>query len=196
MCIRYGCLPAGIDSRIAELQQQLLRDDCYLPGFANQDPLDLARQAEVSAGSSLPGREAANVVSGISRDTDQRSHCWESDGIAPEGELLTLALGREAPVGQVRLTFDSNLNRAVKITLSAKRIAQQQVGPPAELVRDYEVVLVEGNYQRLNVLSFPGRPLCDSIAIRVKATNGFPNARIFEVRAYEQEACSCQYSTD
>ena len=207
MCIRYGCLPAGIDSRIAELQQQLLRDDCYLPGFANQDPLDLARQAEVSAGSSLPGREAVNVVSGISRDTDQRSHCWESDGIAPEGELLTLALGQEAPVGQVRLTFDSNLNRAVKITLSAKRIAQQQVGPPAELVRDYEVVLlregrevarrrVEGNYQRLNVLSFPGRPLCDSIAIRVTATNGFPNARIFEVRAYEQEACSCQYSTD
>ena len=99
-------------------------------------------------------------------------------------------------MGQVRLTFDSNLNRAIKITLSAKRIAQQQVGPPAELVRDYEVRLllgeeeaaarrVEGNYQRLNVLDFPEAPLCDSIEVRVTATNGYANARVFEVRAYE-----------
>ena len=96
----------------------------------------------------------------------------------------------------MRLTFDSNLNRALKITLSAKRIAQQQVGPPAELVRDYELVLysqgqetarrsVAGNYQRLNVLEFPEKPLCDRLELRVTATNGCPNARVFEVRAYE-----------
>lgn len=32
-----------------ELQQQLLRDDCYIPGFRNEDPLDYARSVKVSA---------------------------------------------------------------------------------------------------------------------------------------------------
>ena len=108
---------------------------------------------------------------------------------------MTLHLEQPAKLSQVRVTFDSNLNRSIKITLSAKRIAQQQVGPPAELVRDYELRLlrggetaaarrVEGNYQRLNVLDFPDAPLCDAIELRVTATNGYPNARVFEVRAY------------
>lgn len=207
MCIEYDCLPDGIDKRIVELQQRLLKDDCFIPGFTNQDPLDLARRAKVSASSSFPGREGNNVVSGISRDTDQRSHCWESDGMSPEGESITLRLKKSVRVGQVRLTFDSNLNRAIKITLSAKRMAQQQVGPPAELVRDYEVVLlldgrevarrrIEGNYQRFNVLDFLEQPLCDCITVQVTATNGYPNARIFEIRAYEQTVCSYQYITN
>ena len=196
MCIQYGCQPRQIGERIGELQQRLLRSDCYLPGFTNQDAGDLARQAAAEASSQLEGHPAANVVNGVSRDTEDAVNCWESDGIAQAGETLTLRLKEPAKVGQVRLTFDSNLNRAIKITLSAKRMAQQQVGPPAELVKDYEVRLlrnggtaasrrVEGNYQRLNVLDFPGGVLCDSIELRVTATNGYPNVRVFEIRAYE-----------
>ncbi len=198
MCISADLPPAGLEERIGALQQRLLRDDCYLPGFSNRDPLDLARSASVSAASQLPGREAENVINGVSRSTEEGTNLWESDGISPEGETLTLRLPRPARVGQVRLTFDSNLNRAIKITLSAKRRAQQTVGVPEELVRDYEVALslegreaarrsVAGNYQRLNVLDFPEQPLCDRIDVRVRATNGYPNARIFEVRAYEQD---------
>ena len=36
---------------IAEVQQQLLRDGCFLPNYANQDTADLARKATVSASS-------------------------------------------------------------------------------------------------------------------------------------------------
>ena len=198
MCAAADIPPVRLEERIEELQQRLLRDDCYLPGFANRDPMDLARSASASATSQLPGREAGNVLNGVSRSTEAGANLWESDGVAPEGETLTLRLPRPAKVGQVRLTFDSNLNRAIKITLSAKRMAQQKVGAPEELVRDYEVVLsldgretarrsVSGNYQRLNVLDFSQAPLSDRIDIRVRATNGAPNARIFEVRAYEQD---------
>ena len=196
MCAQYGCRPREIGERMEELQQRLLRNDCYIPGVANRDPGDLARRASVEASGALDGHPAANVINGVSRDREGVVNCWESDGVAPEGETLTLRLEEPAKVGQVRVTFDSNLNRAIKITLSAKRIAQQQPGVPAELVKDYEVRLlrggetvaerrVEGNYQRLNVLDFPEAPLCDSIEIRVLSTNGYPNARIFEVRAYE-----------
>ncbi len=196
MCVQYGCRPRELGSRVGELQQRLLRGDCYIPGFVNQDPKDLARRGAAEASSQLADHPASNVINGVSRDTETGVNSWESDGIGPEGERLRLRLAEPARVGQVRLTFDSNLNRAIKITLSAKRIAQQQVGPPAELVRDYEVRLllgeeeaavrrVEGNYQRLNVLDFPETPLCDSIEVRVTATNGYANARVFEVRAYE-----------
>ena len=193
MCVRYGCLPREIGGRMGELQQRLLRNDCYLPGFTNQDAADLARRARAEASSQK--HSAANVLNGVSRDTEDAVNCWESEGLSPEGEVLTLHLEQPAKLSQVRVTFDSNLNRSIKITLSAKRIAQQQVGPPAELVRDYELRLlrggetaaarrVEGNYQRLNVLDFPDAPLCDAIELRVTATNGYPNARVFEVRAY------------
>ncbi len=37
------------------LQQRLLKDDCWIPGCANEDPADLARDATVSASSESEG---------------------------------------------------------------------------------------------------------------------------------------------
>ena len=39
--------------RIKELQQQLLKDDQFIPGVKNEDPLDLARTAKVTATSTM-----------------------------------------------------------------------------------------------------------------------------------------------
>ena len=111
------------------------------------------------------------------------------------GRVLELSLEKPAVLRQVRLTFDNNLNRPVKITLSAKRQIQQQVGVPAELVKDYTVKLwnqgvlvgektVEGNFQRLNVLDLEPT-LCDRVSIHFTATNGYENVTVFEVRLYE-----------
>ncbi len=47
---------------------------------------------------------------------------------------------------------------------------------------------VRGNYQRLNMLNFEACE-CDEIRVRVLATNGIADARIYEVRAYEQADC-------
>ncbi len=38
MAVRYHCSPREVGEHITELQQALIRDDCYLPGFANTDP--------------------------------------------------------------------------------------------------------------------------------------------------------------
>lgn len=55
MAVEYSCglRDVGKD-HIEELQQLLLKDDCYIPGYRNTDPGDLARQARVSASSALP----------------------------------------------------------------------------------------------------------------------------------------------
>ena len=88
------------------------------------------------------------------------------------------------------------MNRPLKITLSAKRIAEQQVGVPAELVKNFSVRLVRngeviadqtvtGNHQRHVVVNFEKAYECDKVEIHVTETNGWRNVKIFEVRVYD-----------
>ena len=62
ICNSHDCTPHDVyPSYVAELQQQLLKDGCYLVKLPNSDPADLALGAEVTASSTSP---AANVTSG------------------------------------------------------------------------------------------------------------------------------------
>ena len=194
LCKKYGCTPHDVEAHMKELQQLLLKDDCYIPGYKNEDPADLARTAQVSAGSEK--QPAANVINGVSRTVGEDENCWQSDGLAGDNGVLSLKWDAPHTLRQVRLTFDPNLCSSIKITLSSKRIAEQVPGVPPELVRDYDVELlkdghvlasrsVRGNYQRLNVLNFDACD-CDEVRLHVLATNGIADARVYEVRAYEQ----------
>ena len=52
LCVRRGASPRELGERhLKELQQQLLKDDQYIPELANEDPADLARSAKVTASS-------------------------------------------------------------------------------------------------------------------------------------------------
>ena len=59
-----------------ELQQLLLKDDCYIPGYKNEDPADLARTAQVFAGSEK--QPAANVINGVSRTVGEDETVWRA----------------------------------------------------------------------------------------------------------------------
>ena len=55
LCKKSGLLPGEVYSgEIKALQQQLLKDDQYVPGIKNEDPMDLALAAKVSVSSSSP----------------------------------------------------------------------------------------------------------------------------------------------
>ena len=55
MCVRYGITPRELyRTRIKELQQRLLRDDCFILDMPNEDPDDKARKAKATATSSAP----------------------------------------------------------------------------------------------------------------------------------------------
>jgi hypothetical protein len=50
--LRYNRTPRElVEHHIKEIQQQLLKDDCYIPGIVNEDPQDLARFATVTTSS-------------------------------------------------------------------------------------------------------------------------------------------------
>ena len=52
VALAHQAAPRGVyEKHIRELQQALLRDGCYLPGFRNEDPADLALAAAATASS-------------------------------------------------------------------------------------------------------------------------------------------------
>jgi len=196
MALKYGLTPRALgETRIRELQQALLKDDCYIPGFENEDPADIARGADATASSEAPGCPAGNVLSGVSRDMDGVSHAWESGPLGEEGEWLMLTLPYPQQIRQIRLTFDPNLTREIMPSITSTVRARQVKGLPEELVKDYEVSLraggrtvfsrcVSDNAQRLNVIDLDGSVLADALRLTVKATHGYPAARVFEIRLY------------
>ena len=194
LCIKYDCDPRGAQEHMRELQQMLLKDDAYIPGIWNEDPKDLARRAKVTATSAREGCPPENVINGISRDEDGHRNLWISGKGRTEGEMLTLHLADRQPVSEVHLTFDSNFHYPIKITLSPKRQAQQRIGVPPELIRDYTVTLWQGdkkaakqtvteNVQRKNIVTFPTTE-CDRVTVMVHKTNGSNEAHIYEIRVY------------
>lgn len=196
MTVKYHCNPREIGQKhIRELQQLLLKADCYIPGILNEDEKDLARKSTVSATSEKKGCEAGNVINGVSRAVNDSSNVWESDGISPDGEELSLRLDKQYGLKQIRLTFDPNLSEEKCISISQAFKDKQRLGVPCELIKDFEIELradqkpvcikrFEGNYQRHVVVDLPEEVTADTVAVRILKTNGYPNARVYEVRVY------------
>lgn len=194
MCIKNACLPKNILNHINELQQVLLKDDCYIPNISNCDELDLARNAKITTSSEKKSFEGANVINGISRPTNKYSNLWVSDGISQNGETLSFEFDDAVNISQVRIIFDTNFNYSIKQTQNTKRQNQQRIGIPPELVKNYTIKLLKNdtcvcekavfdNHQRLNIVTFPFVS-CDKIIITLTDTNGCEDIHVFEVRIY------------
>ena len=187
LCARYRMDPRTVgQDHIAELQQTLLRKDATILDLANEDEHDLARGATVTASSETERGAAAQVIDGIHRQfAESPTHQWVSDPAMPQ--WIELDLGESRQVGQVRITFDTDLDS------NRGRAYPQRVSP--RTVRDYrilaedsggwrELAAVSGNYQRLRVHDF--EPVSTRrIRVQADAANGPGEpARIYEVRVY------------
>ncbi|MBQ9485602.1 MAG: FAD-dependent oxidoreductase [Clostridia bacterium] len=177
---------------IKELQQRLLKDDCYLPNIKNTDEKDIVLKSVITASSEREGYHVSNLLSGVTREIDGNTNQWRSVGV--KDEWLNITFDGEKTVNEIRITFDSNFNLNKNITLSARRQRQQETGAPKELVKDFTVKLVKDgatvaektvseNAQRLFIAEFAS-VRCDSVRIEFFATNGINEIRVFEVRVY------------
>lgn len=145
------------------IQQQLLRDDAFIIGVANEDPRDLARSATASATSerkasagqnSTVDGSASNVLSGQNRATNGKfgvapsnrgnpgSNRWISDPAQPLPAALTLTLSGPQPklLAQIQLTFDTGMHQKLNFNpVGAPHDAPGGWGPQAETVKDYVI---------------------------------------------------------
>ena len=200
---------AGSASAMGAIQQQLMRDDCWLVGRLNADPRDLARGASVSASSEQEGGGARNVLSGQTRSVHAEKgappdrahpglHRWMSDPGRGVPAWIELRWAAQVRVAQVELIFDTGLHRQLTLTMSEHHTRNQVWGQPQpETVRDYRIeglvggewqtlASVSGNYQRKRGHRLDGVVTIEAMRVVVLATNGLDHARICEIRAYAE----------
>lgn len=164
---------------IAELQQTLLANDCYLPKIAQQMP-QLTMQATLTASSGDP----APLRDGFNRTIGDNQHCWE-------GRLDdTVEYKWTVPqkISRVTLVFDSNLAKPILFSHMQQYDQNIMLIPPAELVRDFRLEIhrngqwvvwksVTGNYQRLFKIACP--VTTDCFRARFQATWGKNHFKVF-----------------
>jgi hypothetical protein len=198
MCVKHRSLPRELAKdprRMGELQQTLLRDDQSITGIRNEDPLDLARSARVSASGERDGASPAKVFTGITRDIPKgEQHHWAAT-LGPEGAWLDLEWDRPQRIGNIQLTFDSGFQRELTLTSSdsINRGILRRAQP--ETVRDYKLLYktaaggwapladTTNNHQRLVRHQF-SQVETRAVRLHITATNGDPLARVFEIRCY------------
>ena len=201
LCIQNKLLPRGLYEnkvKLKELQQTLLRDDQSIKGLKNEDLLDVARNAKVTASGEDANCSPAQVLNGWTRTLPDYPNQWAaplgSDGA--QGAWLELAWDKPQSLKQIQLTFDSGFIR--ELTLSSSDNANKGIirAPQPETVKAYslqyqtegsqewiELANVTNNHQRICRHHFA--PVkAQRVRLHVKETNGDKLARVFEVRSY------------
>ncbi|MGO1597684.1 MAG: FAD-dependent oxidoreductase [Sphingobacterium sp.] len=196
-CLQEGLTPRGLvknKRKLQEYQQLLLRQDQALLKIKNEDQLDLALAANVTASAEIGGFEAKKVIDGYNRDVqDGDSHQWRAS-LASGEQFLDLSWKQERRISIVEFTFDSGLDRHLRLSGEASVMKNQERGPQPEMLKDYRIELyngsaivdkleVEDNFLRKVVHSFPGVPV-DRVRLVAKSAHGDEHARVFEIRCY------------
>ena len=134
LAVHTGCAPAEVD--IPTLQQQLMEDDCFIPWHTR-------RIAPVSAAAAC----SAEVV----RDGTDRGeeHCW----VGGAGDTVEYTFAADTPIREVRLVFDTDLNRPYHNMPCSYPLKQPYFKLPATLITAYRIegIAADGSVQTLDV---------------------------------------------
>jgi hypothetical protein len=183
LALQKGIEPAGMLEHILELQQELLRDDAYLP-WVKQDFSPLMAQSRLTASQGDP----SPVRDGTNRPVGKDSHAWT----AHPGDSLAYEFEQPALVTAVSLVLDSALDRNIAMSYHQKDPDDPNqatlTAPPPSLPRviklegkaagNWETIaLLENNYQRLVRLPV-GRQL-EGVRFTLVQTWGADASKVF-----------------
>lgn len=188
LCIKHGTGPRGIhDKHLQELQQTLMDDDCWLPGFLRQPEVSLF-DARLSA----EGQHAERVLDGWERDREGEGHAWE----CPVGGTLSLQWPVEREIPGLRLVLDSNLSNAKKMACEYP-LRSRVHAMPAELVRDLRIEIDRGdgtwetaaeiNNNRKRLLEIPVQCRGQGVRVTLQRSWGDADPRLFSIDLLKKE---------
>ena len=206
LCTRHSLTPRELGaSRIRELQQALMDDDCWLPGRSRAVSESL-QEGRLTAAAGDPealrngvdrpvekNPEDAKLASrDPGREADPAAIEWiDNAWTAPVGSSVTLELDEPRTVSRVRIVFDSNLNRYFReMRMLASYLKSQDPVPVApQLVKRFTVecrtsdgwrVVVDEqtNRQRLYRTAF-GPVRTDAIRLTTRESWGAPDVKVF-----------------
>lgn len=164
----HSLSPRGIGKgdSLKELQQTLMDDDCYLPGL-QREVSQICKTAKLSASCG----DAEALRSGVDRPVGDVLNAWQGGA----SDWAKYEFATHQPIKQIRLVFDSNLNRLWKNIRCSFPLDIPYRDTPDTLVSDFDIEVrrtpgcewetllsVRDNYQRLVKLQ------CDCIASAVR----------------------------
>ncbi len=152
IAVRDGLSPRGVyEKNIPELKQKLMDDDCWLPWHVRDIP-SLSKNAGLSASESDPE---------VLRNGHDRTVGDEDNGFElSTGGWIEYAFDKPEKISQVRIIFDSNLNRGITAHLTNFHydlldtrcyypLNQKQREVPESLVKSFRIEAsgVDGNWK-------------------------------------------------
>jgi hypothetical protein len=181
LAIRCGCSPRQVGQfRVHELQQNLLEDNCYLPGVAMQMPA-LTRAATLTASEGDP----EPLRNGVDRPVGDEENAWWGR----VGSWVALEWAEPVHVNSLRVVCDSDLNCIIRMNVWEPPIK----GLPPTMVRDLAVeVRREGQWEPLATVADNERRLIridldvktDGLRLRIEKTWGEERIRLFAVTVH------------
>ena len=181
--IRYACSPRQVGQKhIKELQEQLMADDCWLPGLTRTIP-QLTREASQSAscGDPEPLRDGCDRPDEAARN----EHAW----FAGPGEWVELRFDQSRRLAHCRIVFDSDLRRK-PLSVGGREFPDDNTNtPPATLVKAFrllaqtadgtwtEAARLTDNHQRL--VRIPLTVETDAVRLVIDETWGEERTRVF-----------------
>ena len=196
--LKHSISPKESVSRASDIQQLLLKDDCFIPNVKNSDKKDLALSSSVSAAFESAPYLASNIINGVSRNTSNTINCYQTDALpAKEKQYVALKLEQPNHISEIHIKFDSNLTnvRQLQISLDKEIHDISFEGNIEDLVKDYNIDFYNGddlvhslcitdNYQRFRKHLLESSITANLVKITILSTNGVQKGRIFEVRIY------------
>lgn len=128
LAIRKGLPPAGVGAHIGELQQNLLRDDAYLP-WTPQRFSALTMNATLTASSGNP----EPLRNGINRPVGRKNHRWP----CRVGDHVTYAFAKPVQVDEVTIIVNSAMNRVAAMCFEVEK--RRLKGIPAVMPRTFRI---------------------------------------------------------
>ncbi len=203
---RPPCEMAEDAAFMRRVQQQLIRDDAFVPGVKHRDEHDLARQAQVTASSYREQGEPGLILSGETRavsgplgvrpdQTARGTHRWMSDPTAGLPAWIELSWDSPVKIGCVQVIFDTGQHRVLTLSHEDWYTERMEYGPQPETVSDYRILVDDGNgdlrqicQERENVLRLRVHRFDPVELTRMRlvadSTWGLDHARVMEIRCY------------
>ncbi len=167
--VSQNCPIESVD--ISELQQTLMNDDCFVPPYTRRVS-DLSRSAHCSD----------NIVrSGIDRGDE---NCW----IGKEGDIIEYTFSTDTEIREIRLVFDSDLNRKYNNMPCNYPLVQTSFHLPQTLIKQYRIegITSDGITKTLNIENNHQRFVKHPVSWKVKtirfiplSTHGCEQFRVF-----------------
>jgi len=176
-----GLTPREVrEQRIADVQQTLMDDDCWLPWHARRIP-ELSLQAKLTSESG----DAEQLRTGIDRPIGDASNSW----CGQPGSSVTYEFDSETHVREARIVFDSDLNRDARNMPWRHSLDEPRWAVPSTMTRAFRIEALghdgawqtvaaeSNNYQRL--VRVPLDVQTTAIRLVPETTWGAEQCRIF-----------------